>query len=128
MIKSKLTSFAKNASRFSSQEMERIKTVLLRQKQKVEADIKALEDDDPVLANSVSESSEPGTDSWMADVHGRAMAVKESLRKMLVSTTRSLEALKTGKYGKCEKCGKPIEVDRLKAMPTATVCIMCSKK
>jgi DnaK suppressor protein len=107
--------------------MDKLKNLLLRQQQKVEEDLKALEHDDPVMENSVAESSEPGTDSWLADTHSRVVAVKQNLVDMLTKTKKALANLSSGKYGKCENCGNPIEMDRLEAMPTATLCISCSK-
>lgn len=107
--------------------VEKIKKVLLRQQKKVEDDLKAIEDDDPVMENSVAEASEPGTDSWLADTHSRVVAVKENLLDLLNKTKKALANLNTGKYGKCENCGNKIELDRLEAMPTATLCIACSK-
>ena len=106
----------------------RIKRLLTRQKRDVEQGIKALEADDPVMSTSVAESSEPGTDSWMADVHGRAQALKHNLQTMLSGIKKSLQAIKKGNYGKCDNCGQMIEEKRLQAMPTATLCISCSKK
>lgn len=106
---------------------EKIKNLLLKQQKEVEEEIKSLEKDDPVNSLDMAESSEPGTDSWMADTHGRVVAVKQNLQQMLGRIKISLANLKTGKYGKCENCGKPIEEARLKAMPTATRCIACSK-
>jgi DnaK suppressor protein len=108
--------------------VNKIRQILLRQEKKVEEEIKALEDDDPVLNSYMPESSEPGTDSWMADVHSRAVAAKQSLQEVLVNIRKSLKALRMGKYGKCEYCGNPIEKERLAAMPTAVLCIACSKK
>lgn len=109
--------------------IDKIKNNLLNQQKKVEQDIKALEEDDPVNLNgALAESSEPGNDSWMADVHSRAIAAKESLLDLLKKTKKALNNIKTGKYGKCEKCGKAIEAERLEVMPTATFCMNCSKK
>ncbi len=106
-----------------------IKRLLLKRKKEVEEEIKEIEQDDPVLNNTTTpESSEPGTDSWMADVHGTAVAVRKNLQDMLIKITKSLKALNSGKYGKCDNCGKQIEQSRLAAMPTATLCISCSKK
>lgn len=107
---------------------KKIKDKLLHEQKKVEEDIKALKEDDPVLSSMVSESSEPGTDSWMADVHSRAMAARSSLEVMLKNIRKAMMALNSGKYGKCDSCGKQIEAQRLEAMPTATNCISCSKK
>lgn len=109
--------------------IEKLKNLLLNQQKKVEEDIKALEDDDPVLKDNASaESSEPGTDSWLADTHSRVVAVKQSLLDLLDKTRKALANLRTGRYGKCENCGMDIEPQRLEAMPTATLCIACSKK
>lgn len=110
------------------QNSDKIEKSLLKQQQEVEAEIKSLEQDDPVNSLGMAESSEPGTDSWVADTHGRVMAMKESLKNLLSRIKNQLAALKSGKYGKCTSCGKPIEPERLKAMPTANLCISCSKK
>jgi DnaK suppressor protein len=40
----------------------------------------------------------------------------------------ALEKLKEGTYGKCERCGKPIGVKRLEAMPSARLCVACKIK
>ena len=37
----------------------------------------------------------------------------------------ALEKLKGGTYGVCERCGKPIGVKRLEAMPSARLCVHC---
>ncbi len=106
---------------------DKFKNLLLKQQKEVEEEIKSLEKDDPVNSLDMAESSEPGTDSWMADTHGRVVAVKQTLQELLSKIKKSLLAMKSGKYGKCENCGKNIEPERLKAMPTATLCISCSK-
>lgn len=111
------------------QNFEKFKNMLLRQQKNVEEDIKNLEDDDPVLNDhGLAESSEPGTDSWLADTHSRVVAVKRNLIDILEKTKKALFNIKTGKYGECERCGRSIETQRLEAIPTATLCINCSKK
>lgn len=106
----------------------KIKSILQRQEKEIEEEIKAIDKDDPVKADGLAESSEPGHDSWMADVHGKAVAVKDNLQMLLSRTKKALANLRSGKYGKCENCGKDIEPARLEAMPTATLCLSCSKK
>lgn len=107
---------------------KKIKRLLQRQEREIEENLKSIEKDDPVKGDGLAESSEPGTDSWMADVHGRAEAVKGNLLALLARTRKSLANLRSGKYGKCENCGKQIEPERLKAMPTAILCLSCSRK
>lgn len=108
--------------------LDKIRTLLLRQQKKVEEDLKAIEKDDPILNEGLAESSEPGVDSWMADIHTRVLSTKQTLADLLDRTKLALAKINVGKYGKCENCGKPIEAGRLEAMPTATLCISCSKK
>lgn len=106
------------------------KRYLLRQQKHVEEQIKSIERDDPtsVMNNMIAESSEPGTDSWLADVHGRITTIKGDLMDLSSRIKKSLINMKHGTYGKCESCGKTIEPERLEAMPTATLCVACSKK
>lgn len=107
--------------------LAKIKKLLLRQQQQVSKQIKDLEESDPVMVQVVAEASEPGTESWKADVHARAVAVKDDLVGLSKKITTSLKNLRNGTYGKCEKCGAQIEAERLEAMPTATLCVSCSK-
>lgn len=107
---------------------EKIKKVLQRQEKEIERELKSIEKDDPVKGDGLPESSEPGTDSWIADVHGRAQVLGNNLQQLLVKTKNSLANLRSGKYGKCENCGKQIEPERLEAIPTATLCLNCSKR
>lgn len=110
------------------QTLAKIKNSLTRQQKEVDEQIKAIEQDDPIMVQSVVESSEPGTDSWQADVHTRVVTVKNDLVEFSQKIKTTLNKINKGTYGKCEKCGKPIEAERLEAMPTATMCVACSKK
>lgn len=102
--------------------------MLLNQQKKVEEEIKLLDEDDPVNSEAPAESSEPGTDSWVADTHTRTVAVKKTLQDALNKIKHAIQSVASGKYGKCENCGNKIESARLEVVPTATLCISCSKK
>lgn len=106
---------------------KRIKTLLLRQKREVEEELKEVEKTDPVMSDGLAESVEPGTASWMADMHSKAVAVKQNLLLMRDWIQNSLTRINKGSYGKCDNCGKQIEEKRLQAMPTAKYCLSCSK-
>ncbi len=105
-----------------------IKRYLLKQQQEVEKNLKEVEEDDPATDGILAESSEPGTDSYIADMHTRTLALKNHLSHAGLSAKAALQKIANGTYGKCEKCGKQIEVGRLLAMPTATLCVSCSNK
>lgn len=113
---------------FPKNTLDSIKNLLIRQQKDVENSLKEVEEDDPVKGDSLAESSEPGTDSYIADSHTRTVALEEQLKKTNTSIRTALLKISKGTYGKCEKCGKQIEVGRLLAMPTAQYCLSCSKK
>jgi RNA polymerase-binding transcription factor DksA len=48
------------------------------------------------------------------------------LKKIRIQVKRALAAIKLGRYGICEVCGKPIDRARLTAYPEATTCISCA--
>lgn len=108
--------------------IEALKKYLLRQQKQVEENIESVTKDDPVNENILAESSEPGTDSWIAEEHSSSIAIGTSLQSTASSVKKALNKIAHGTYGKCENCAKPIEVGRLLAMPTATLCLSCSKK
>lgn len=108
--------------------LETIKKYLLRQQQQVEINLEAVQKDDPISENILAESSEPGTDSWIADEHTSTIAIGNSLQSVGGSIKKALLKIKNGGYGKCEACKKQIEVGRLFAMPTAATCLSCSQK
>lgn len=107
----------------------KIKKYLLRQQRQVNEQLKSIEKEDPATASNLAiEASESGTESWLAEAHGRLTTIKTDLKGFSAKIAHSLAKLKRGTYGKCESCGKSIEAERLEAMPTAVLCLVCSKK
>lgn len=108
------------------QTLSKIKRTLLHQQRKVSEELETLDKEDPVN-DSIVEAPEPGTSSWEADVHNSLSTVKSNLLDFSKKIANSLLRLNKGTFGKCENCGKDIEPARLEAMPTATLCLVCSK-
>ncbi len=50
------------------------------------------------------------------------------LERRLLDIEKALRAIEKGQYGICERCGKPIEPERLEAKPDATLCIECQRE
>lgn len=113
---------------FPIKTLNTIKRLLLRQQKEVEENIKEVEEDDPAKSPSLVESSEPGTDSYIADSHNKILVLKNNLQQISRSIKNALSKIRTGNYGKCEKCGQKIELGRLLAMPIAQYCLADSKK
>lgn len=99
---------------------------LLRQQREVDENLKKVGEDDPARSPALAESSEPGTDSYIADTHAKTVVLEQQLKNTKTSIRVALLKIKKGAYGKCEKCGKQIEIGRLLVIPTAQHCVSCS--
>ncbi|MGH2663035.1 MAG: TraR/DksA family transcriptional regulator [Actinomycetota bacterium] len=53
----------------------------------------------------------------------RDLSLTNNIRDLTEKIDRALERIEEGTYGLCERCGKPIEKARIKALPYATLCI-----
>lgn len=113
---------------FPTKTLNTIRRLLLRQKKEVEKNLKEVDEDDPAKSPSLAESSEPGTDSYIADTHNKILILKNNLIQVSRNIQKALSKIRNGSYGKCEKCRQKIELSRLLAMPTAYLCLSCSKR
>jgi DnaK suppressor protein len=57
--------------------------------------------------------------------YSNLLPVEHTLELRLQDIERALLRIKKGTYGKCDKCGKEIELKRLKACPEAMLCMKC---
>ena len=55
------------------------------------------------------------------------LPIEASLELKLQAINSALKKIKRGNYGKCEKCKKNIDLERLKAYPEAQTCQKCKK-
>jgi DnaK suppressor protein len=58
----------------------------------------------------------------------RTLSVMKALRANLRWVNRALTKMDLGTYGTCERCGEPIAIERLEALPWAILCIDCKRK
>jgi RNA polymerase-binding protein DksA len=59
---------------------------------------------------------------------GKVLALIDRLRGQLRDVERALRKMDEGTYGVCERCGQPIDPERLKALPYSTLCMSCKQK
>ena len=50
-------------------------------------------------------------------------SLEENEERVLAAIDAALARIENGTYGRCERCGKVIEEERLEAIPYATLCI-----
>jgi YteA family regulatory protein len=65
-----------------------------------------------------------GTETWQ---RSQLLAQRAEQGDRLVLVERALAKLARDEYGRCERCGRPIEPERLEAMPEARYCIACRR-
>ncbi|SEI04448.1 RNA polymerase-binding protein DksA [Leifsonia sp. CL147] len=56
----------------------------------------------------------------------RLHALRSDAAHDIAAVDAALERLRLDTYGTCSHCGEPIGVDRLRARPTAELCIRCA--
>lgn len=77
---------------------------------------------------------EPNYDNHPADLATQTFELEkdQSLlgnnRLMVQEIDHALARLDSGEYGQCERCGRPIGADRLRAMPMTTLCHDCKRE
>ena len=49
-------------------------------------------------------------------------------QEILTAVNQALRRIKDGTYGQCAECGHPIQMERLEAMPSVSLCIRCQQK
>jgi RNA polymerase-binding protein DksA len=75
----------------------------------------------------------PTTGNHMADdaseveAQAKSLALRRHLEGMIREIDRAIARAEKGMYGICERCKNPIAEERLKVMPSATLCIECAK-
>jgi RNA polymerase-binding transcription factor DksA len=56
------------------------------------------------------------------------LALRERAEQHLAEIDQALEQLNRGGYGRCERCGGPIDPERLAVLPHTTVCSKCAQR
>jgi DnaK suppressor protein len=113
---------------YSPKELEEFRAALEKEKAELEAQLAELEESS--FSTSQSDiSGEVAFDEEYADSgtatfeRERDLSLENNIRDLLGKIGKALERMDNGTYGICERCGKPIEKARLKALPYANLCI-----
>ncbi|HID95108.1 MAG TPA: TraR/DksA family transcriptional regulator [Candidatus Latescibacteria bacterium] len=115
-------------------DLEYFKRLLLEKRRKLLEQVGYLEE--RALNSTTTDSSgelsaypfhmaDQGTD---ADEREKAFLFASREGRYLYHLDKALERIENGSYGKCRACGGDINIERLKAVPHATMCIECKSK
>jgi RNA polymerase-binding protein DksA len=99
------------------------------------ADVKSLKEKraqtqseiDRLLEELETSEVDPSEDEADPDVVEREkiVALLDALERRLEEIDAALDQAAAGTYGTCERCGEPIDPERLAIMPEATMCVRC---
>ena len=77
------------------------------------------------LSTDVGDIADVASDSVEREL---LFELNDNERRILGNVEDALQKIEDGTYGICEKCGKEIEIERLKAMSFAKFCIKCKSQ
>jgi RNA polymerase-binding transcription factor DksA len=116
------------AERLTKREIEELRESLLRERGELESQLAELEASS--FAGSQSDySGETAFDEEYADSgtntfeRERDLSLENNVRDLLEKIDKALARMDEGTFGRCERCGKPIEKARIKALPYVSLCI-----
>jgi RNA polymerase-binding protein DksA len=120
--------------KFSKSDLKDFKKIVLKKKEEILNDLKHISDD--TLRKSQKEASGDisGYTYHMADVatdnYDRefSLGLASSERKSLYELDDALKRIEEGIFGICDDCKSSITKIRLKAVPSARLCIKCQQK
>ncbi len=120
--------------KFSKSDLKDFKKIVLKKKEEILNDLKHISDD--TLRKSQKEASGDisGYTYHMADVatdnYDRefSLGLASGERKSLYELDDALKRIEEGTFGICDDCKSSIAKIRLKAVPSARLCIKCQQK
>ncbi len=116
------------AVKLTKPEIAELRTRLLEEQSELQAQLTTIEDG--TFAASQSDlSGDVGIDDESADAGSatfereKDLSIENNVRDLMQKIERALKRIDDGAYGVCERCGKPIEKARVKALPYVDLCI-----
>ena len=114
--------------KLSKKEQDDLRTRLLEEREELQTQLSGIEED--TFAATQSEmTGDVGLDDEMADAgtatfeREKDLSIEQNVRDLLQKIDRALKRMEEGTYGICDRCGKPIEKARIKALPYVDLCI-----
>ena len=115
-------------------EIEKFREQLLAERTRLEEELREIENRAARVDESDRATELSAYEDHPADLASETferekdLAIGESVEHMLHKVINALEKLDRGTYGRCDACGRPIKKARLRALPFATLCLMCQAR
>ena len=120
---------ATTKSPFSAKELSGLRKQLVEEREQLQKQAAGIEESSFGNAQSELTGDLASFDEEYADAatetfeREKDLSITNNIRDLTDQIDRALERIDEGTYGLCERCGRPIEKARIKALPYATLCI-----
>lgn len=106
----------------------KFKKMLLDERERLELERRVQLDDLAENRSELADYDNHPADS-ASDTYERTkdFAIDENIEEIIERIDEALRKIENGTYGKCDRCERLINMDRLKAIPYATLCIGCAE-
>jgi RNA polymerase-binding transcription factor len=115
-------------AKLTANEIKDLRARLLEEQTHLESQLASIMEDS-FAATQSDMSGDVGLDDESADAgtatfeREKDLSIENNVRDLLRKIEGALKRIDAKTYGLCERCGKPIEKARIKALPYAELCI-----
>ena len=108
---------------------EKFRKLLLAERERLERERRAKAAEDANVAEELADYDDHHPADAASETYERTMdhAIDENYKEMIEQIDDALRKIDDETYGLCDRCGEPINRERLKAIPYATLCIECQQ-
>ena len=113
---------------FEKKDLEAFKQRLLDERGELQAQLTELEESSfstpqSDMSGEVSFDEEYADSGTFTFERERDLSIENNVRDLMGKIDKALGRISEGTFGICERCGKPIEKARIRALPYANLCI-----
>ena len=114
--------------KLTKKEIDELQARLQQERAELEVQLATIEDSS-FAATQSDLSGDVGLDDEAADAgtatfeREKDLSIEQNVRDLLQKIDRALKRIEEGSYGFCQRCGRPIEKARIKALPYVDLCI-----
>jgi DnaK suppressor protein len=120
-------------AKFDQKELSEIRGRLIEERDDLDRQVTDL-DEESFQATQSDMTGEVGLDDDFADAGSatfdreNALSIRNNIKDLIGQIENAIRRIDEGTYGTCERCGKPIDAARLKALPHASLCMDCKRR
>lgn len=104
------------------------KLFTIKQKKELEKELQGLESQYKLTRKFPEYGSSEDENAQEVEKIQENLGLQQNLKNLIRDTKVALKKIDNNKYGLCEVCKGEIDTNRLKAYPSASMCVSCANK